>query len=659
LRDEIPEVLSKHEPPRYMSGIAGIYYLDGRPVEEEVGRMVDVMKHRGPDGINTWKKNSVGLGHCMLETTPEDTYESLPLVDRDGDLVITADARVDNRDELIEALDIPKPERRPITDTEIILNSYKKWGRECPRHVIGAFSFAIWDAREKTLFCARDYIGVKPLYYHKKVNDGILISSEITPILKIANITRTLNDSRIADQLGYFDEDVKNTYFEGIRRLPPAHTIIAKPDGIRLDKYWSFDPNREIRFASEEEYAEQFRHIFKHAVSSRMRSTTPTGSMLSGGLDSSAIACTAGLLSKNSDSSVHTFSSVYDESSETNETFYIRKVLDKYNFNAETFRGDEYNPLAPTVDSAPKPLEEPQQVPNLHIPWISYKLAKSKGVKVILDGANGDGTVSHGRGFFRELVEDGRWMSFAKEVWAYSRNMGMNPASVARPYFLHFVIGPIISVIPNHERITSALKAVFYDLNAEKNPIERVDLLQEDFAERIGWYERKQRLSCEQGNVKTLRDIHCRNQRSGGKQIVLEVYNRISSLLGVEVRFPFWDRRLVEFCLALPPELKLSSGWNRRIHRLGMDGILPKQVQWRKDKSNMAPEFNKQFVSRNHERLQRLVNNPTYIDQYADMDTLRKCFDSAQRPLQASNTEILHLWNALSLEIWISQIEGT
>jgi asparagine synthase (glutamine-hydrolysing) len=337
----------------------------------------------------------------------------------------------------------------------------------------------------------------------------------------------------------------------------------------------------------------------------------------------------------------------------------LKEVIKKYKFNTEIFRGDRYNPLAPTIDSKPKPLEEPQQVGNLHIPWVSYKIAKSKGVKVILDGANGDGTVSHGRGFFRELAEDGKWISFAKEMWKYSRNMGKNPASIARPYFMHFVIGPILSAIPNHERVIDAFKSVFYDLSAENNLVEREDLLQEDFADRIGWHERRQRLSSEEGDVETLRDIHCRNQKSGGKQTVLEVYNRISSLLGVEVRFPFWDRRLVEFCLALPPELKLSSGWNRRIHRLGMDGILPEQVQWRKDKSNMAPEFKKEFVSRNLERLESLINDPAHIDQYADMDVLRKCLDSAKEPHQASNIEIVHLWNALSLEIWISQIWET
>ena len=144
-----------------MSGIVGIYYVDGRPVERgTVQGMVSAMAHRGPDGLTTWHEGAVGLGHAMLHTTPESLHEAQPLVHRRGDLVLTADARIDNRADLIRALRPPRPDDRPITDAELILAAYEQWGAECPKHLLGAFAFAIWDAREQRLFCTRDHFGV-------------------------------------------------------------------------------------------------------------------------------------------------------------------------------------------------------------------------------------------------------------------------------------------------------------------------------------------------------------------------------------------------------------------------------------------------------------------------------------------------------------------
>src|SRR4028118_649697 len=162
-----------------MSAIAGIYYLDGRPVDcADLGRMVDTLAHRGPDGADVWCEESVGLGHRMLWTTPESLLEKLPLVDQTGNLVITADARIDNRDELIEVLGLTDHPAEKITDSQLILAAYERWGDRCPEYLLGDFAFAIWDRRQQQLFCARDHMGVKPFYYYH--SDRLLVfASEI------------------------------------------------------------------------------------------------------------------------------------------------------------------------------------------------------------------------------------------------------------------------------------------------------------------------------------------------------------------------------------------------------------------------------------------------------------------------------------------------
>ena len=166
-----------------MSGIIGIHYLDGRPVDREnLTKMVDILAHRGPDGADIWVDGCVGLGHRMLWTTPESLIEKLPLENQRGDLVITADARIDNRDELIAALQINNRPSDKVVDSELILAAYEKWGEDCPEHLLGDFAFAIWDERRELLFCARDHFGVKPFYYYF-ANNTFAFGSEIKALL--------------------------------------------------------------------------------------------------------------------------------------------------------------------------------------------------------------------------------------------------------------------------------------------------------------------------------------------------------------------------------------------------------------------------------------------------------------------------------------------
>ncbi|NES85389.1 MAG: asparagine synthetase B, partial [Moorea sp. SIO2B7] len=163
-----------------MSGIVGIYYLNQEPIDREnIGQMLDILAHRGPDGADIWCEGSVGLGHRMLWTTPESLLEKLPLVNHSKNLVITADARIDNREELIVALELNDRPAEKITDSQLILAAYEKWGEQCPEKLLGDFAFAIWDKHKQILFCARDHVGVKPFYYYHQSGQGFIFASEI------------------------------------------------------------------------------------------------------------------------------------------------------------------------------------------------------------------------------------------------------------------------------------------------------------------------------------------------------------------------------------------------------------------------------------------------------------------------------------------------
>ncbi|MEM6753927.1 MAG: lasso peptide isopeptide bond-forming cyclase, partial [Cyanobacteria bacterium P01_C01_bin.38] len=276
-----------------MSGIVGIRYLDKRPVDSEsISKMIDVLAHRGPDGADIWVDGCVGLGHLMLQTTPESLIEKLPYCNQSGDLAITADARIDNRDELIAALQINNRPADKIVDSELILAAYEKWGEDCPNHLLGDFAFAIWDKRKQILFCARDHMGVKPFYYYYYDNTFVF-GSEIKALLCLEEVPRRLNEVRIADYLNLMLEDKVITSYRGILRLPPAHIMVVSLQGINSKCYWWLDRNREIKLDSDAAYAEEFRKIFTEAVRCRLRSAFPIVSQLSGGLDSSSVTCVA------------------------------------------------------------------------------------------------------------------------------------------------------------------------------------------------------------------------------------------------------------------------------------------------------------------------------------------------------------------------------
>src|SRR2546427_256925 len=309
----------------HVTGIAGLWRRDGRPGEPaELDGMLARVAHRGPDGTGAWREGPVALGHGMLHTTPESLREQQPLVGTRGDLVLVADARIDNRGELCSLLPAPSD----ATDAELILAAYERWGEHCPEHLLGDFAFAMWDGRTQRLFCARDHFGVKPLYYHHRPSRLFAFASEIKGLLALPDVPRRLNETRVADYLVPLLEDKVITFYEEIVRLPPAHRMVVSRDGVLIEQYWALDPEREIRMKSDAEYAEAFREIFTEAVRCRLRSAFPVGSMLSGGLDSSSIACVAReLLAEDGGGKLHTFSAIFPDVPECDEREYIDAVV--------------------------------------------------------------------------------------------------------------------------------------------------------------------------------------------------------------------------------------------------------------------------------------------------------------------------------------------
>ncbi|MGJ5676497.1 MAG: lasso peptide isopeptide bond-forming cyclase [Nostochopsis sp.] len=632
-----------------MSGIVGIYYLDGRAVEEEnLGRMVEILAHRGPDGADIWCKESVGLGHRMLWTTPESLLEKLPLVNQTGNLVITADARIDNRDQLICALKLNDHPIEKITDSQLILAAYQTWGEQCLEKLIGDFAFAIWDLRQQKLFCARDHMGVKPFYYYCS-NRVFVFASEIKALLSLPFVPRRLNELQVAYYLDRLFEDHEITFYQEILRLPAARYLtISSSQKMQVQTYWALDPGRELRLNSDQEYAEAFREIFTQAVNCRLRSAFPIGSTLSGGLDSSSIACTARqLLANSTNQQLHTFSAIFPSLPSQDlrwidERPYMDTVKALGGFEAHDVRADLLTPLVDILWRQ----EEPILAPNLYIHQGMYECAHQQGVRVFLDGVDGDSTVSHGWRYLTELAYTGRWKTLMEEVNATGRRFRLP----RRQILWANCVTPIF-IEPASQLWQGLLKSVG-QTNAHSQ------LINPAFAKRVRLTQQTRKLlSHEPALTLTSRQLHWQSLTTGLYPYILEMADKTTTRFSVEGRYPFFDRRLMEFCLSLPSNQKFRHGFSRAILRNAMKDILPGEIQQRVNKANLGFNFKRRLLNDERATLEKMINQPQALEQYVNLPVLRASYDRYSHQKQ-SDDDCLNIISGVTLALWLRKLNS-
>ncbi|HLK51573.1 MAG TPA: lasso peptide isopeptide bond-forming cyclase [Bryobacteraceae bacterium] len=629
-----------------MSGIAGLYYRQERPVETEaLQAMLHAIRHRGPDGSGVWRDGSVGFGHCALHITPESLCERLPAATAESDLAITADARIDNRAELLGDLEV-RAQSGAVTDSDLILAAYRKWGEACVDRLIGDFAFAIWDRRRRTIFCACDPMGVKSLYYFESAQ-LFAFASEIKALLALPEVPRKLNELRVAEYLVTLFEDRSGTFYDGIRRLPGACVMTVTPERCAVRQYWALDPKRELRLGSGDEYVEAFRDLFTEAVRCRTRSAFPIGAALSGGLDSSSIAC----LASRTRAPLHTFSLIFpdlpaEDRRVIDERAQIQAVLDGGGFEPHFIEADRLSPMG-QIDRIHFHLDHANYAPNLYLHWAMYGAARDRGVRVFLDGFDGDSTVSHGFERLTELAQTLRWREAWREARLLSRNQlqGIPPPRIVKEFCIkpltprwaylgwQFVRGRYRRVTGNKILISEKLK--------RRTDIERRarTLLRSQTA----WSLRR-----------TARQIHWQGLNQALYAYSLEIADKATAAFGVEARYPFFDRRVMEFCLALPADQKLGEGWNRWILRRAMQEVLPPQIQWRRSKGNLSPNFHRRLLDFERENLERVIlKDPAAIAPFVDCDAMQGAYREYQKDHVRTRGESIQLFAAVNLALWL------
>ena len=618
-----------------MSGIVALFARDGSGVDaDRVREMHSQLAHRGPDGDGQWCDGQVGLGHHHLQTTPEGAYDDQPI--RHGSVVLTADVRLDNRDELLQQLSISKPPSQ-LPDSEVLLAAYEQWGTDCVDHLIGAFAFTIWDADHKRLFCARDHMGVKPLYYYK--SDSLFaVATEIKSILALP-VDFELNETKVGDFLiGRFG-DKSNTYYQGIQRLPPAHAMTVNMADIEQWQYWDLDPTRTVRLESDAAYERRFRELFEQAVECRLRTTDSIGATLSGGLDSSSITVTARDLLPASET-LHTFSWVFDEAAASDEREYIEAVTGIDGINPHNLLLDDMSVLIDSEEVFGSLDEPPFNV--MHYAWWLTAKEASESTGVLLDGALGDSAIGYGSQLLPDLLKQAKWRRLYQTVQEVSEDTGAPKWSVLK----HAAVKPVIP-----EQVLRWRRSYMGQPTLE---VSRNNTLDPEFVRRIGLRERYKQLYL---NEPLLGYSAKEQQRAsilmGLTTANLEMINHRHAQFNLEPRHPFTDKRLLEFSLAMPASQQLQDGRRRSIIRRSLQDLLPNKISNRDGKTSVSEGFWRS-LSLESARLEKMLSEPGHLSCFLDMNELENAYERFMYGESNDPFDARALWWALSLTTWLN-----
>lgn len=633
-----------------MSGVAGILLRqEGKPAAAaDIQRMLARMQHRAPDGSSWWMDASVVLGHAWLNTT--DEAGPGPLTMAGGKLAITADCRLDNRDELLARLGIRDSS---VADAVLLMRAYLRWGEACPNHLQGDFAFAIWDGERQQLFCVRDHFGVKPFYYHSS-DRRFVFASEIGPILDVGGIDMRISEHQISGFLAGLPDDPQSTAYADIFRLPARHSLTVTGNQVVLRRYWQIEPSpRPMR----QDAAEEFRHLFSQSVRNRMRGTPAVGAMLSGGLDSSSISCVAGLQNAAQQKSrLPTFSLVFEKGSPMDERPFIEAVLAQQKVDGTLISVGNYAPFA-EFERILEEQEETFLAPGLSLTRDIYRTAGAKGMKVLLDGHGGDEVVSQGYGHLHELADAGKWMELWRELRSASNTYG--DGMLGLYYQFLTLYGPAWRIAKIRRLANRALSKLWRRPNGRPATSWR-GLINPDLAMRTDLVERFRRAGYMPPAVSASETLTHRWLLSSGMvPHAFEVLDKAAANFGVEPRYPFWDKPLVEFCLALPGAEKLNQGFGRSVLRRAMEGILPPEVQWRRDKIDFTSNLVKGMLGNHRDLLDKvLVKDADRIAPYVNLAAVTAAYGRiSSQPEAATLPDVQYVWRSIALSLWLRQVQ--
>lgn len=631
-----------------MSGLGGFIALDGSPAAREwIPAMTAALARYGPDGVHHWCAGPAALLHGQLATTPEALTEHQPTVDEAAQLVVTLDGRLDNRDELRAWLRPHEELPASVSDAALLLALFKHEGDECVQRLAGDFAFAIWEARQRRLFCARSVVGWKPFHWHC---DGrtFAFGTDAGVLLSIPTIPRRVNEPIIGEILSQRFTHPTETLYRDVFRLRAGWALAVQNGPPRVWR-WQRGPFPEQDFPSDEAFADRFRELFDQALRSCLRACGPVAAQLSGGLDSSSVVCRATELFRAGSVSqqLRPVSAVFPGEMQ-DESPWIEAVEQHLGLPTAKVRASAYD----------WEMAEDWTAATLHLPLrpntqgtlvAACEHLQAEGIHVLLTGEGGDDWLNGSLSHWPDLLRHGRWLQLVREGLAYNPSRGvwrsllstaalslkpwLVPARRQRIAFPAHQLGPL----PEHIRPEWAARIQLLDRLPPEEPLAGVQDLAQlersirfDFARTYVNYE----------NVLA----HAATRK-------------------IELRHPFHDRRLTTFMMGLPGRQLRWQDVNKQILRRAMQGTLPELVRTRRTKAMFVPPMVRAIEERLRQRpmADLICVREGWVDGAELMRSL-SAFQAwiANHPTRANmpTVSLNPVWMACSLDVWLRRAGG-
>lgn len=612
--------------------IAGIYNGSGAPIRHNQKEYLEqYLDSSLPGSSPSLQAGSIILISTDRDRSPNgniDNYHSIT------GLYGVSIGLITNQIELKRRLGIP--DHSEVTNLQLILSAYQRWGTRCLDYMRGPFSFAVFDQKRNRLFCARDQLGTSPLYYSHY--DGQLIFSTLPSVISSCHHRRpTLNNRRIAEYITGVMEgcDHVSTFYNEVLRLPPAHFLTIDRDGIKIERYWKPQYIEIKECSSERNHIERFNHLLDESI----RNTSITneiGIMLSGGIDSATVYKAA--LRSFPGRHISTLSCI-DNDLELPDSKCIIETTRDHNCNTILITPPQLSEHLPELDRLYDNCEEPFDFFML-IPQLSYIMAKKHSIHKVFDGVDGDITLYDGGHVIRRLIQDGSIAS------AWNESTGETNNVTKLIYFLRLIIS---SYLPQHlhnwknkPRLTRHAQDII------TNSLLKTDLVNEfKIRERIyGESLRSSQLSFQPLNIAHTQLIQEPFIASG-----FERYYRVATTYGIEPLHPLLDLNLIEFCISLPWYLRRRHGIRKYLLRHAIKDELPPSVAWRTDKSNLVPVFSHALFRTKRTNILDFLASPGVIGDYVDIDRLRSI--QLRYDMQGRLDDGMAVWNAYALAKWL------
>ncbi|MCI0450577.1 MAG: asparagine synthase (glutamine-hydrolyzing) [Chlorobi bacterium] len=602
-----------------MCGISGIFDFNGKRVDkfllEEMNR---ITRHRGPDGNGVFAEGNVGLASNRLAIIDLREISNMPLYDTESRYVIVFNGEIFNYIEVRNELLQKGHKFKTDSDTEVIVNAYKEWGEECLHKLNGMWAFAIWDKKEKTLFCSRDRYGIKPFYYYKDTN-RLIFASEIKQIL-YCGVDKSVNDEIIYDYLIFhFIDHNEQTFFKHILKLQAGYKLTIKNGKMTAARWYNLPENNNM--TDTRNLYSDFYNLLYDSVRLRLRSDVEVGSCLSGGLDSSAIVCTMHdiLHNEGKPEIQKTYTACYDDPL-IDERPFVEEVIKQTN-STKYYLFPDVKTFLNDLDSLTYHQDEPYTGATVFAQWCVFKKIHETGIKVVLDGQGSDEILLGYFSFFpfhlkRNMLNPLKFITeFAKGV--STTQLGLNKFT---QNFIYFNTGFV-----RYRHVMSSSRSFINQSFVSSH--NRKDVFNEMIA------------------TSGLQSNRLSNLWNISLPSLLRYEDKNSMAFSVEARLPFLDHRLVEFIFSIPLNKLIHKGWTKHVLRESLKGKIPEDIRMRKGKLAFSvPQ--KKWMNEISDYLIETFSNDFRAGKYIDKNRIIKI-------IKSGNYNDKFIYRAFALEKWM------